>query len=509
MKKMNLLATAAVVVAASALTGGITALAVARSYNEVPAAVELRAPDKAPGQVFAEAGNHFTSYTPQQYPDLTYAAENSVRAVVGVIKTEEIPQSAYMGGDPFFELFGMPFGGQGRQPGDSQRAPRERISGGSGVIISADGYIVSNHHVVENASKLTVKLYDGKTYEAKLIGSDEDTDIALIKIDATGLAALPFGSSDDLRLGEWVLAIGNPYELHSTVTAGIVSAKSRSLGAIQTASGMGIESFIQTDAAVNPGNSGGALVNTRAELVGINTLIKSPTGSYAGYAFAVPETIVRKVVSDIKEFGVVQRALLGISYAPIDDDFVRARGEELGITQTGGIYVAEVVSGGAAEAAGIKNGDVITSIDGVEIRSAATVGEIIGRKRPGDVVNISAKRDGKVKQFEVALRNKAGKSELIRKESFDAVKSLGGEFENINLTDKDRKQLGINGGIRVTAIHSQGILARAKVQRGYIITQINGITINSVNDLYRINEKIVSIEGVYPNGRAVSYSLVE
>jgi S1-C subfamily serine protease len=320
---------------------------------------------------------------------------------------------------------------------------------------------------------------------------------------------LAFGSSEALKLGEWVLAIGNPYDLYSTVTAGLVSAKSRSLGAIRTSGNAGIESFIQTDAAVNPGNSGGALVNARGELIGINTLIKSPTGSYTGYSFAVPETIVRKVVADLREYGVVQRALIGIAYAVVDDEFIKREGEELEITETGGIYVSEVVKDGAAEAAGIKNGDIITEIDGITIRDGATVNGIIGMKRPGDTIKISAKRDGKVKQFDVILRNKAGKSELVAKETFDTVASLGGEFANINLSDKQKKELGIKGGIQVSKVAPNGVLARAKVQRGYIIPHLNGITIDSVNDLYRITAKITSIEGVYPGGRSVTYSLVE
>ncbi len=505
MKNKRLLVAAAVI--ASALVGGVTAYTVTRVAN--PSKQEVRTIEKVVESGFENAGSHFTNYSPDNYPDLTYAAENAVKGVVSVIKTEEIPQSSYSGGfDPFLEFFGIPQQSGRQQDQGGETRYREQMSGGSGVIVSPDGYIVTNHHVVVNASKLTVKLPDGKTYDATLVGTDADTEIALLKIDATGLPSLPFGSSDALRLGEWVLAIGNPYELTSTVTHGIISAKSRSLGAIQTSGGMGIESFIQTDAAVNPGNSGGALVNMKGELIGINTLIQSPTGSFAGYSFAVPETIVRKVVADLKEYGIVQRALIGIMYVPIDDRFIRAKGEELGITETGGIYVEEVAEGGAAEAAGIRKGDIITEMDGVKIVSGATVAELISQKRPGDIIKIIAKRDGKVKQFDVTLRNKAGKSELIAKNTFDAVKSLGGDFANINLTDKQKKELGIKGGIQVTSIERGGILARAQVQKGYIITHINGTAINSVNDLYKITEKITLIDGVYPNGKSISYSLV-
>ena len=506
---------AAAIVLAAALTGGVTAWgvstwlspsqdasAIATGYDARRSVDELASDDAR-----FSAGTHFTAYTEGSYPDLTYAAENAVKAVVSVIKTEEIPQRAFGGfNDPFLDFFGIP-----RNPESQGGQPRyrEQTSGGSGVIISPDGYIVTNHHVVENAARLTVKLPEGKTYDAKLIGTDADTEIALLKIEETGLPSLPFGNSDALRLGEWVLAIGNPFDLHSTVTAGIVSAKGRSLGAIRTSGNSGIESFIQTDAAVNPGNSGGALVNTKGELVGINTLIKSPTGAYAGYAFAVPEAIVRKVVSDLREYGVVQRALLGIEYVVVDEAFLKERGEESGIDEVGGLYVANSVEGGAAEAAGIRKGDVITEIDGQKVDSRATVAEIIGRRRPGDTMKIVAKRDGKVKQFDVVLRNRAGKSELVERNTFDAIESLGGEFAEIRLSDKQKKELDIKGGIQVTSIARDGILARANVQRGYIITQINGRAIGSVNDLYRITEKITSIEGVYPNGKSVTYSLVE
>ncbi len=509
--KNKILMVIAVIVAA-VVAGGATGWIVSRT-NQIQNNSHV-APVTNTGGNFAAAGTHFTSYTPQSYPDLTYAAENAVKAVVGVIKTEEIPQQSYRsrgGGNPFFDFFGIPEGydrdGSGSGSDSGQRRFREQQSGGSGVIISPDGYIVTNHHVVVNASKLSVKLPDGKTYDARLVGTDADTEIALIKIEQTGLPSIPFGSSDELRLGEWVLAIGNPYDLHSTVTAGIVSAKSRSLGAIQSTSNTGIESFIQTDAAVNPGNSGGALVNTAGELVGINTLLMSRTGSYVGYSFAVPETIVRKVVADLKEFGVVQRALIGILYVPVDEQFLETEeGKDSGITEVGGIYVSEVVEDGAAKASGIKAGDVITSMDGVATNDRATVAEIVARKRPGDIVKISAKRGGSVKQFDVVLRNRAGKSELLAADTFDAIKSLGGEYKELNLSGREKRELGIEGGIQVVSIGEGGLLARAGVRRGYIITQINGKDINTVNDLYRITENITQIEGIYPNGRGMAYS---
>ena len=255
------------------------------------------------------------------------------------------------------------------------------------MIISTDGYIVTNNHVVENSTKLRVKLNDGRTFDARKIGTDPATDVALIKIEGENLPTLAFGSSDALRLGEWVLAIGSPFDLQSTITAGIVSAKARQLDVIPD--DFRIESFIQTDAAVNPGNSGGALVNVRGELVGINTVIKSSTGSYIGYSFAVPETIVRKVVDDLKEYGVVQRALLGVSYQYIDQEFIDRMGEQTGIKSVGGAYVASVVEGGAASEAGLRKGDVIISIDGVAIDAPSKLGEQIGKHRPNDKVKLA------------------------------------------------------------------------------------------------------------------------
>ena len=280
--------------------------------------------------------------------------------------------------------------------------------------------------MVNGASKLKVKLYDGGTYDAEIVGVDPTTDIALIKIDAENLPTIPLGSSNDLRLGEWVLAIGSPFDLQSTITAGIVSAKARQLDVIP--SDFRIESFIQTDAAVNPGNSGGALVNSRGELVGINTLIKSETGSYVGYSFAVPESIVRKVVTDLRESGVVQRALLGISFAPVNDEFIEQRGEELGIEEAGGVYVASVQDGGAASDAGIRKGDIIVSVDGQELNSKVNLQEIIAMHRPGDKVKISVKRGDSMKHFDVTLRNKSGKAEPVTREQADVVETLGGRL---------------------------------------------------------------------------------
>ena len=484
------------IVAVSAVAGGLTAWSMGAGKGTPEVQYIEREVERNPS-----LGTHFTAYEADKYPDLTYAAENAVKAVVNIeaIQQIEVPQRRSY--DPFLEFFGIPqeYGNDGSRP-----QYREARAGGSGVIISKDGYVVTNNHVVDGATKLRVKLNDGRTFDAKLIGKDSATDVALLKIDGDDdLPTLPFGSSDALRLGEWVLAIGSPFDLQSTITAGIVSAKARNLGAIPN--DFRIESFIQTDAAVNPGNSGGALVNTRGELVGINTLIKSQTGSYIGYSFAIPEAIVRKVVVDLKEYGVVQRAMLGIMFRPVDQDFLDSEGKELGIKELGGIYVASVVEGGSASEAGIRKGDL--SIDGVKVNDSATVQELIARRRPNDKVKISVKRDGDVKQIDVTLRNKAGKTELITKEDVDVVEALGGKFADAGT--KLCRELDIRGGVQVVGVKSDGILARARVKQGFVISHINDRPVYAVSDLERMTEKVRSIDGIYPNGRSASYMLVE
>lgn len=488
----------AAVVAASVVAAGLTAWGVnSLVSSKLQTTKEVRVVEFANGGV----GNHFTNYDREKYPDLTYAAENSVQAVVNVEKIEEIIYSSRsMGRNPFFDFFGIPEGYYGEQQPQSQ----ERRSGGSGVIISPDGYIVTNNHVIENASKLKVTLNDDRTFDAEIIGSDPTTDVALIKIDAKDLPTLVFGNSNDLRLGEWVLAIGSPFDLRSTVTAGIISAKSRDLNVIP--SEFRIESFIQTDAAVNPGNSGGALVNVRGELIGINTVIKSPTGSFTGYSFAVPSTIVQKVVEDLKEYGVVQRGLLGVQYQAINNGKIYENDGKGGFRETEvgeqrGLYVAAVSEGSAAEDAGIKEGDIITEVDGMQMSTASSLSEYIGTKRPNEKVKVSVKREGKVKQFEVVLRNKAGKAEPVTK--FDLEKELGGKF--VNVTEREKRELQINGGIKVTSIKEGGYLSNNKVRKNFIITHINDVEINSFNDLDKIDGKISSIDGVYPDGRSASY----
>ncbi len=490
MKKVTIIG----ILAAAALTGGLTAYSVQKLTDGRQKAFIVEYNDKVP--------THFTSYEKDNYPDLTYAAENAVQAVVSIEARREVGGSSYGGGggyeewDPFFQFFGIP-----QQRG--QVIPREQRAGGSGVIITADGYIVTNNHVVEGADDLRVTLNDKRSFKAKLIGTDPASDIALVKVEGSDLPFLPFGSSDDLRLGEWVLAIGTPFSLNSTVTAGIVSAKARNLN--MNPNQYSIDSFIQTDAAVNPGNSGGALVNTKGELVGINTVIKSPTGSYAGYSFAVPTSIVKKVVTDIREYGVVQRAMLGISFQEINDAFLERMGEETGIEEAGGVYVAQVDPEGAAHAAGIREGDVITDIDGTRIDGSATLLELIAKHRPNDRVNVTVKRGSAVKHFDVVLRNKAGKTELLPRDAVDLTADLGGTFAEVSARAK--KELKIEGGIRVASVKEGGILSRLRIRPGYVITHINERPIRSVSDLNKITSKVESIDGVYPDGRFVTYSL--
>ncbi len=456
------------VVAAAAVSGGVSAWAVAEAGRGAQVEYVEREVERTPA-----LGAHFAAYEAGQYPDLTYAAENAVKAVVNIeaIQQVEVPRRGQFGYDPFLEFFGFP---QERSRGNGEPQYHEQRAGGSGVIISSDGYVVTNNHVVDGATKLRVKLNDGRAFDAT-------------------------------RLGEWVLAIGSPFDLQSTITAGIVSAKARNLGAIPN--DFSIESFIQTDAAVNPGNSGGALVNTHGELVGINTLIKSQTGSYIGYSFAIPEAIVRKVVVDLKEYGFVQRAMLGIMFRPVDQDFIDNEGKELGISEIGGVYVAGVTEGGAASEAGIRKGDVVLDIDGVALTSSATLQEQIARHRPNDKVLLSVKRDGKVKQFEVTLRNKADKPELLSREDVDVVETLGGKFQDAG--EKLCRQLEIRGGVQVVGVKADGILARARVKQGFVITHINDKAVRSLSDMRRLSDKVRSIDGIYPDGRAASYVLVE
>jgi len=374
---------------------------------------------------------------------------------------------------------------------------------GSGVIMTNDGYIVTNNHVVEGSSEIEVTLNDKRTFKAKLIGADPNTDIALIKIDAEKLPVIAFGNSDSLKVGEWVLAVGNPFNLTSTVTAGIVSAKARNINIINTK--MRIESFIQTDAAVNPGNSGGALVNTRGELVGINSAIASQTGSYAGYAFAVPVSIVQKVVSDIRQYGVVQRALLGVNIQDIDSKLAK----EKKLKTLEGVYVAEVNDQSAAKSAGIKKGDVINNVNGISVKTSAELQEQVGRYRPGDKITVTVVRGDSEEKLKVELKNSQGNYGVVS--SQDSKDVLGATFKDVDAKIKDK--LDLDYGVEIKSL-SKGKLADQGIKPGFIILKINSQAVRSAEDVQSafdavINngerEKALFIVGVYPGGKVTYY----
>ncbi|MDD6122929.1 MAG: Do family serine endopeptidase [Bacteroidales bacterium] len=415
-----------------------------------------------------------TAAAPQNPIDLTYAAENAVNSVVYIKVTVNSRTQTIQYSDPFEDFFGDFFGrGGGGQQQRKIQTPK-RTGAGSGVILTADGYIVTNNHVVQDADELTVKLNDNTEYKARIIGLDKTTDLALIKIEAEGLQPIKVANSDDLKLGEWVLAIGNPFSLTSTVTAGIVSAKARSLGATPGS----IESFIQTDAAINPGNSGGALVNARGELVGINAMLYSQTGSYAGYGFAIPTSIMNKVVDDLKKYGTVQRALLGISGSDVSAyiDGQRDKGNEVDLGTVNGIYVAEVSADGAAAAAGLKAGDVITAIDGKAIEKFGQLQEILVNHRPGDKVTVTYLRDRKQHTAQLTLRNIQGTTSAVQ--NLDS-ESMGAALRP--LTDKEKLQLNLPYGLVVSAIRD-GKMKDAGLTKGLVIMKVNDQEMRTIDD---------------------------
>lgn len=412
-------------------------------------------------------------------PDLTFAAENSIYSVVH-IATQSVRGGGWSSGNPFFDEF----------LGLRERQPQLAQGFGSGVILAEDGFIVTNNHVIENAQNIKVILNDKREFDATLVGTDPSTDIALLKIEAEGLPFLTFGDSNNLRLGEWVLAVGNPFNLTSTVTAGIVSALGRNLRI--NSDQLAIESFIQTDAAVNPGNSGGALVNQQGKLIGINTAIASRTGSYTGYSFAVPVTIVRKVVNDLKEFGEVQRALLGVNINDVDADTA----EKLKLEKVEGVLVVGVTENGAAKEAGIKEEDVIINVGNEKVKTSAELQEKISQYRPGDDVKIIVLRDNERKQFTVTLRNRHGDTQIVR----DNITILGAEFESVS--DREKAKLEINNGIKIKSL-KKGKLENAGLKEGFIVTNVNKKPIFEVNDFKREIGNArggILVEGIYPNG---------
>lgn len=440
--------------------------------------------------------------------DLTYAAEKALPAVVHIkyVQNSKV-QTVDVQEDPFSDFFG-PFGffgnpdqGNGRQKRRVQTPKKEAT--GSGVIISPDGYIVTNNHVVNGADELTVTLNDNREYSARIIGTDPNTDLALIKVNGKNLPTLPIGDSDNLKVGEWVLAVGNPYNLSSTVTAGIVSAKARSMGG-EGSNGPQISSFIQTDAAINPGNSGGALVNAKGELVGINAMLYSQTGSYSGYGFAIPTTIMVKVVDDLKKYGTVQRAVLGIRGGDVLN-YINAQKDEKKDVDLGtneGVYVAEVTEGSSAAAAGIVKGDVITEADDKKITKMSELQELLSKKRPGEKVTLTYLHNKSKHSKTVTLKNAQGNTKVIKTADLDV---LGASFRPV--TEQQKKEFDLTFGLEVTKVE-KGAIKSGGIEQGFIMLYANDTPLKSLSDLQELvksastsQDPVLIIKGIWPSGK--------
>lgn len=439
--------------------------------------------------------------------DLTQAAENSVHAVVHIKSTQESKTQTVTVRDPFYDFFGDIFG-NGRGGGQQRQVQTpERVGFGSGVIISKDGYIVTNNHVIDNADVISVKLNDGRDFKGRVIGTDPSTDLALVKIEANDLPTVPVGDSEALKIGEWVLAVGNPFNMTSTVTAGIVSAKARSLGVYN----QGVESFIQTDAAINQGNSGGALVNAKGELVGINSVLYSPTGAYSGYGFAIPTSIMKKVVADLKEYGTVQRAVLGIKGTAVNDDQqllpedIKKKVKELGATD--GVLIAEVIDGGSASGL-LKVDDVIIGIDGKRVKNFAELQEGLAKHRPGDKVTVKVLRDKKEKDIEMTLKNAQGTTKVVKNAGMDM---LGAAFREV--PQELKRQLNLGYGVEVTGV-TDGKMKAAGIRKGFIILKANGEVIKTVQNLEDVMkaatqspDQVLFLSGMFPSGKRANYAV--
>ena len=464
------------IVALAALAGGLTSYAVVKGMTNGQVTV-----------IEQNEGAHFRTVNLSQdnWPDFTYAAESAVDAVVYVKVTSTAPSMQQAPSSIFDFFFGFPEGGAPQQ--------RERVGSGSGVIIREDGYIVTNNHVIDGATKIEVTLNTNQTYPATLIGTDPATDIALLKIEAQGLPIIPFGDSDKLRLGEWVIAIGSPYDLRSTITAGIVSAKGRSMP--NYTGEFKIESFIQTDAAVNPGNSGGALVDKAGNLVGINTAIISKTGSYTGYSFAVPSNIVRKIAYDLMDFGSVKRAVLGIVMQPIDDKIA----EDLKLSSRNGVYINEVSKSGAADEAGIKAGDVLIAIDSTRITNSASVLEAVSRFSPGDKAKVTVIRDGKEQVFEVTFKGTSQETGTLSDDG--SVAFYGASIKAAS--EETLSKFGIKHGVEIVEL-GPGKIMEAGATEGFIIQYVNDQPVKTpqdVIDIVKKSKRAVFIQGITPSGR--------
>ena len=461
----------------SAVVGGLTSYAVASIVRTDNMSQTVTAVENGGAQF------RTVSMSQDNWPDFTYAAESAVDAAV-YVKVTSTQTSQQMPNSIFDFFFGTP------APSPQQR---EKVGSGSGVIIREDGYIVTNNHVIEGATKIEVTLNSNQTYPATLVGTDPATDVALLKIDASGLPVVPFGDSDKLRLGEWVIAIGSPYDLRSTITAGIVSAKGRSMP--NYTGEFKIESFIQTDAAVNPGNSGGALVDKSGNLVGINTAIISQTGSYTGYSFAVPSNIVKKIVYDLMDFGSVKRAVLGIVMQPVDDKIA----SELKLSSLNGVYIVEVSKNGAADKAGIKAGDVLVSIDSVKITNTSSVQETVNKYRPGDKAEIVVIRDGKEKSFEVIFQGTTQENGTVNEDG--AVAFYGSYIREA--TKETLAKFGLKHGVEIVSVGA-GKLQEAGAEEGFIICYVNDQPVKTPQDVINIvkkSKRAVFIEGKTTTGR--------
>ena len=464
----------------SVLLSGLVAYGVGKSTNETVS------PDAGTASNTLTSPYRTVNLTLDDYPDFTFAAESAVDAVVFVKVTVKAQAQQYLGDDFFRFFFGDQYPGQ----------QRERQGSGSGVIIRPDGYIVTNNHVVESASKVEVTLNNNKTYEATVIGTDPATDVALIKIDAEGLPSIEFADSDQLRLGEWVLAIGSPLgeELRSTITAGIVSAKGRSMPNYDGK--FKIESFIQTDAAVNPGNSGGALVNKAGKLVGINTAIISTTGSYTGYSFAVPSNIVSKIVGDLIDFGSVKRVMLGVTISPITDEIAK----ELKLSSQLGVYINEVTKGGTADKAGLKKGDVIVALGGTDIPNVVKLQEKVNSFHPGDVTKAVIIRDGQRKEVELTFQTVEEKNGEVAEDG--SVSFYGAQLA---VPSKEKlARLGLKSGVEIVSVGS-GKMQEAGAPEGFVIQYVNDQAVSKpqdVIDLAKKSKRAIFIEGVTANGRS-------
>ena len=494
MKAKDIILTSVLVVACSTLSA-IGGAAITKHGSDSSEAYETTEP--------AKSSRAYMASTP---PNFVEVAERTIDGVVNIRTEKAVRMAQERFFDPFEFFFGIPSQRDPRQEGRSRQETPKQVEIGSGVIISRDGYIVTNNHVIDGADDVYVTTNSNAEYKAKVVGTDPSTDLALIKIESgKELTAIPFGNSDDLRVGEWVLAIGNPFNLRSTVTAGIVSAKGRAAGSGQGSLQVG--SFIQSDVAVNPGNSGGALVNMAGELIGINTMIYSSTGNYAGISFAIPTSIVHKVVGDLKEYGTVQRAVLGIAGTNITS----AATEKYDLKVSQGALVMEVADRSSAKQAGLTEGDVITSIDGHSISTMSDLQEAISTHKPGDKVRMSVDRKGKAMTIDLVLKNSEGNTDAVSRIDEN---SIGAAF--LELSDKEMSDLGISYGVKVVGVDRDGKFFRAGIRKGDVILAVNNLRVSKKDDVEKVvsdvvkssSDKVLFVKLLNTNGR-INYVAVD